>query len=386
MKKLPLFLLWMALAMACGSDNKQQITENEMKDNYLFLLGTYTGNDEQGINLVQFDPEEEVMKILSVAAGVKSPSFVISNKNENLVFAVEESGSDKGGKVSSFKFDRTNSTFERINSVFTGGNGPCHVSLDPSESFLVVSNYSGGSVTAIPVDEEGNLSQETQVIQHEGGSINPGRQKAPHVHSAVFHPTEKKVFVADLGTDKIYSYDFDKSNAAPLSPSDQASFAVEPGAGPRHIALNESGDRLYLIHEMTAEVGVYSYQDGELSHLETQSLLPEGFTGEVGASEVRISPDGKFLYASNRGEANDITVFEINGENGQLNKVQNLSSEGIAPRNFAITADGRYLICGNQTSEELIVFDRDKDDGRLTPTSISLSVNKPVYLYFLKGS
>lgn len=383
MKKLP-FLFLLALAVACKTPRNQQQTAINMDETHLFLLGTYTENTEEGINLIAFDPEQGVMEILEVASDVENPSFVIANTKENLVFAAEETGGEQGGVITSFKLDKTNRTLEKINSVYTQGNSPCHISLDPSERFLIVSNYSGGNVTAVPVDQDGYLSDDIQVIRHEGSSINTDRQEAPHVHSAVFHPSESRVFVGDLGTDKIYMYDLDEKAATPLSPSDPASFSVQAGAGPRHLTFNQEGNRIYLIHELTAEVGVYAYEQGKISHLETHSLVPEDFTGEVGAAEVRISPDGRFLYASNRGEANDITVFAIDGESGQLLQVQNISSQGIAPRNFAITADGKFLICGNQNSDEVVAFYRNNDDGKLTPTGISLSVKKPVYFYFLR--
>lgn len=381
MNRLFLAFLAFTLTLGCSSKNSDQITATTMDQTYLFLLGTYTEKPEEGINLLEFDPEAEVLKTIHVASDIHNPSFVIANADQTLAFATEEDGSEQGGKVTSFKLDKENGTLEKINSIFTQGDSPCHISLDSSERFLVVSNYSGGNVTVIPVDPKGNLSSDIQVIQHEGSSINPDRQNAPHVHSAVFHPSENRVFVADLGTDKIYLYDLNQNDVAPLSLAE--AFAVEGGAGPRHLLFNESGDRLYLIHELTAEVGVYAYEEGKLSHLETHSLIADDFAGEVGAAEVRFSPDGEYLYASNRGEANTITVFSVNHEDGRLTKIQHISSQGLAPRNFNITPDGKYLLCGNQNSDEIVVFDRNQEDGRITPTQISVSINKPVYFYFL---
>lgn len=370
----------MIVTSACGNQNTQN-TEVQMDKPYIFILGTYTENEGEGINLVKFDPLQERLEVLAVASDIENPSFVISNKKENLVFATEETGGDQGGKVTSYRLDKSTFTLERIGSVYTKGDSPCHLSLDPSEKFLIVSNYSGGNLTAIPVDEKGMLSQDVHVIQHEGKSINPRRQQAPHVHSAVFHPQEKKVFVANLGTDKVMAYDFDQNSSNPLVPSEKGSFDVAAGSGPRHMAFNKEGDRIYVIHELTGEIGVYGYENGEVSHLETHTLIPEDFSGDVGAAEVRISPDGNFLYASNRGEVNNITVFQI--EEAGLSKIQDMPSQGIAPRNFAITPDGKYLLCGNQNSDEIVVFNRNQQNGHLEPTSISLSVKKPVYFYFL---
>ena len=381
-KLIPLFLL-LIFFHACGPKNNQHQTEAAMDQKYLFLLGTYTEKPQEGINLLAFHPQADKIEILHVASDIDNPSFVIANTAQTLVFSTEETSSEQGGKVTSFKLNKATNTLEKINSVFTQGGSPCHLSLDPTERFLVVSNYSGGNITVIPVDQEGMLSSEIQVIQHQGSSINPDRQKAPHVHSAVFHPTEKRVFVADLGTDKIYLYDVADNDTAPLSPATPEAFAVEAGAGPRHILFNEAGDRFYLIHELTAEVGVYAYEQGQISHLETQALIPEDFVGEVGAAEVRIAPDGKYLYASNRGDANTLTAFAINPNNGRLTEVQHVSSEGVAPRNFAITPDGKFLLCGNQNSDEIVVFARDLENGTISRSQAALSVSKPVYFYFL---
>lgn len=383
MKNLFLLIIFAALTLACGSKTNQQNTEIKMGQTYLMVVGTYTENPEEGINIVKFSPEHNLMETVSIASDVNNPSFVITNENQNLVFAVEETGSDQGGKVTSFRLNKATQTMEKINSVFTKGNSPCHLSLDPSGSFLIASNYSGGNVTAIPVDQKGNLSGEVQSIQHSGSSSNPNRQKNPHVHSAVFHPQESKIFVADLGTDKINVYHFDKDSSTPMTLAEESSFKVMPGSGPRHMAFNKEGNRLYLIHELTAEVGVYAYEDEKLSHLETQPLTPEGFQGKVGAAEVRVSADGKFIYASNRGDANDITAFQIEEETGKLSKIQNISSQGNGPRNFAITPDGKYLICGNQNSDNLVVFNRNPDTGQLDSTDISLTIKKPVYITFL---
>lgn len=353
-----------------------------MNETYHFLLGTYTDTSNQGINILEFDPEANKLEILHITSGIENPSFVIANTAQTLVFATEETGGEKGGKLTSFSLDKATKKLEKINSVYTHGDSPCHISMDPTEQYLVVSNYSGGNIAVIPVDKEGRLSEAAQIIQHQGSSVHPTRQKQPHVHSAVFHPREQKVFVADLGTDKIFVYDVNDNTAAPLSAA-PTTFSVAAGAGPRHLAFNKSGDRLYLIHEISGEIGAYAYEGNTIQHLATYPLKHEGFGGEVGAAELRFSPDGKYLYASNRGEVNNLAAFEID-ESGELTQIQTLPSGGEAPRNFIITPDGKYLLCGNQNSNEVVSFKRNTADGTLTPTDVSLSVNKPVYFYLLE--
>lgn len=369
-------------ALGCAS---RQSTENEQSDmstpTYTFLLGSYTNDPEHGIYLVDFNPEAKSLQVKATASDPENPSFVIINEAQNRVYAVEETGGENGGKVSSFKFE--NGTFEKINTVSAKGNGPCYVTLDPSERFVVVANYGGGNFSVIPVNSDGGLDEAVQTINHGGNSVHPRRQDKPYVHSAVFHPSESKLLIADLGTDEVVVYDFDATQDTPLAETPSFRLRVAPGAGPRHMVFNKAGDRLYLIHEITAELGVYAYENGTLSHLETQTLLRDGFEGNVGAAEVRLSEDGKFLYASNRGDANELIAFEIT-EEGKLTHIQTLSSGGMAPRNFNLTPDGKYLLAGNQGSNTLLVFSRDPETGIITPTDIKLDINKPVYIKFLE--
>lgn len=369
------------LCLACGTSQpkEERNKSQDMSATYVFLLGTYTDLPEQGIHLASFNPANG-FKVLATASEPENPSFVIANKNQHLIFTVEETSGSEGGKVSSFQLATNN--ISKINTVSTAGNGPCYLSLDPSEKFLVVGNYSQGNFSVIPVASDGHLKPAIQVVQHEGSSMNLNRQKQPHVHSTVFHPNDGKLLVADLGTDEVVIYNFDSQKEKPLEKQPQFRLQVAPGAGPRHMVFNENGDRLYLVHEITAEIGVYQYNEGILKHLKTHSLLQEEFEGTVGAAEVRLSPDGKHLYASNRGDANEIIGFGV-GPEGGLKHIQTLSSEGKAPRNFNITPDGAYVLVGNQNSNTLLAFERDEKSGFLSTTGYQLDIHKPVYINFL---
>ncbi|WP_439483936.1 lactonase family protein [Cyclobacterium plantarum] len=368
------------IAMACGQSNtrKSQTITNDMSDSYLFLLGTYTDTPEQGIHLLEFNPGKNGFNLLSSATDPENPSFVIANKSQNLVFSVEETAGDEGGKVSSFALNEGH--ISKINTVSAAGDAPCYLSLDPSEKFVVAANYSEGNFSVIPVEAEGRLQPAVQVVNHKGNSINPNRQKQPHVHAVVFHPQDGRLLVADLGTDEVVVYNFNPNEEKPLVEDPHFRLQVKPGAGPRHMVFDAVGETLYLIHEITAEIGIYRYDDGFLEHVETQSLLEQGFTGTVGAAEVRIYD--KFLYASNRGEANEIIGFQI-VDQGKLKHIQTISSGGNAPRNFNITPDGKFLVVGNQNSNTLLAFSRDPESGMLTNTDHRFEIHKPVYINFL---
>lgn len=374
---------FLMILMSCGTASNEKMAEVKVDDTpttHKFLLGTYTNSPEQGIHLMSFSPSEEKIQTISTVAGIGNPSFVIANKAQNHVYSVEENGGEDGGNITAFSLK--DGKLEKLNTVKAEGQSPCYITLDPSESFAVAANYSSGDFSIIPIAEDGQVKPVAQVIAHEGSSVVSNRQKQPHAHAAIFHPKDGNLFVADLGTDEVVVYEFDSNKEKPVNPEPISRLKVAPGAGPRHLVFNREGNRLYLIHEISAEIGVYSYSDGELIHLATHPLTEADFEGKVGAAEVRLSPDGNFLYASNRGEANELIVFKIT-ENGGLTHVQTISSMGNAPRNFNITNDGQYLLAGNQNSNTIVPFKRDIETGKLKSLDTHFEIHKPVYINFL---
>lgn len=366
------------LSLLFGCDNKPQ--EEKVETAYSFLIGAYTDDETQGIGLLNFDPGKNLLGVAVVAPGIQNPSFVISNKAQTFVFAVEETAGEKGGKVKSLRFDRQNNKLEQIDAQDTHGDHPCYLALDGNEEFLVVGNYSGGNFSTFKINE-GKLSL-VQQIQQEGQSINTDRQEKAHVHSTVFHPDGKHLLVGDLGTDKIHIYKFNPSFAVPFNHSDPAYFEVAAGSGPRHLAIHPNGSRIYLVHELTAEIGVYAFANGQIDYIESFPLTGNDFVGNVGAAEVRISPDGRHVYVSNRGDANEISVFKIL-ENGNLEWVERVKTGGDMPRNFILTKDGKYLLVAHQASHNITVFERDTQSGRLTKLALETNYNKPVYFFGL---
>jgi len=371
-------ILLTAYLMINSCDESQQ--EEKVEATYSFLIGAYTDNENQGIGLLSFDPENNLIQTKIIAPGISNPSFVISNRAQTLVFAVEETGSEGGGKVLSYKMDRQTNTLELIDTQSSFGKNPCYLSLDQKEEFLVVGNYSGGNFSAYKINN-GKL-EHVQTYQHEGQSINPDRQGSPHVHSVVFHPNGKQLLVGDLGTDKIHLYDFNPTYAVPFNNANPAYYEVEAGSGPRHLIIHPNGSPVYLVHELTAEIGVYAYNSGTISKIQTMPLTDEDFVGGISAAEVRLSPDAKFLYASNRGDANEISVFEIE-KDGRLTFVERVKSGGEMPRNFIVTKDGEYLLSAHQASNTITVFDRNQKNGKLTKMNVEGNFNKPSYLFGL---
>ena len=380
MKLLP--LLCTALAFAACSSPKQetQVTSTPVSSlSYDFLVGTYTDSLNHGINILSFSPSENLMTVETIAAGIANPSFVIASKDGKTVYSLEEDSGANGGKVLTFSRNPADNSLTLVDQDNSGGDHPCHISISPSEDFVIVGNYSGGNLSVFKVMPENQL-EFVQLIQHSGKSINPDRQEKAHVHSTTFDPDGKRVLVADLGTDKIYVYDFDASKTEPLSLAGE--FPSTPGDGPRHLAFTADGREVLVVEEMSAVLDVFSYTNGTLTPKQRLSLLDEGFDGNVGAAEIRLSPDGKQVYVSNRGDANTISVFGKNAS-GEYVRVQNISSGGLMPRNFNLTADGKYLLSAHQASNDIVIFERDEFTGKLTQTLWKADVHKPVYLHRL---
>ena len=350
------------------------------KDFYL-LVGTYTNTQKtNGIHVYTFNSETGAFQEKSKFVDIANPSYLAVSKDRKNVYSVSEAGPGKG--VNAFSFDPATGKLTFLNSGSAGGNGPCYVSVDDKKQMVFAGNYGGGSLSATRLNSDGSLSGDVQVIQHEGSSVNKSRQDKPHVHAVVLSPDNRYLFVPDLGTDKVNIYSIDSKKSKPLTPSGQPFATVNPGGGPRHLTFHPNGKFAYVILEIEGAIAAFDHKDGKLNHLQTITMLAPDFDGKVGAADIHISPDGKFLYGSNRGEANDIVIYSID-KKGKLNYAGR-QTEGIdTPRNFAIDPSGNFLLVGNQNGNDIAIFRRDKKTGLLAPTASSIEVDKPVCLKFI---
>lgn len=348
---------------------------------YHLLVGTYTNGMSEGIYVYRFHSESGTLTHEHTAKGVVNPSFVIASPDQQFVYAVNEQSGKKEGMVSAFRFNPANGSMELINQQPSGGGDPCYLNFSPEGKYLIVGNYTGGSLSVLPIEENGSLGAPLQTIRHKGKSVNPERQEKAHVHSAVPGPGGKHLFVGDLGTDKIYTYAFQPEAVQPLRLAEIPYTTVAPGRGPRHLVFNRKGSRAYLVQELDATVAVFEHTNGKLSHLQSIPMAANDFEGAQSGAEVRLSPDEKFLYASNRGDANEISIFAINKREGTLKLINRQSTLGLTPRNFIIDPSGRFLLVANQNSNSLILFKRDVKTGLLQPTSTVLEIGSPVYLF-----
>lgn len=346
------------------------------------LIGTYTNTGKsEGIYVCDFDSETGTATITDSAAA-DNPSFLTVNPNTKFVYAVNENG-DGLGAVSAFAFDRKTGRLSFLNRELTQGDHPCHVVTDPAGQYLIVSNYSGGSVSVFPLLSDGRIGSIKQLIRHTGNGPDKSRQEAPHVHSAFFTPDGRTVYVQDLGTDKVHCYAFRSDvGDGPLVPRSPAAVLSSPGGGPRHLAQSENGQFIYLVQEMTAKVMVYAVHNEIPEAIQEVDMNDEGFSGGNGAADIKRSPDGRFLYASNRGDANAVTIYRINPDDGTLVRIGSQEVLGKGPRNIALSPDGRFLLVANQYTDEVVVFARNVETGLLNDTGHRIAVGAPVCLVF----
>ena len=348
---------------------------------FYLLIGTYTNSPSksEGIYVYKFNPNKAEATFVSKATGVTNPSYLAISKDQKYVYSVNETHSDKGGDVSAFSFDKQKGELHFINKQSTGGDDPAYVSVDSAGKWVVTANYSGGNIGVLPVGADGALQPAAQILPHEGYGVNVERQGQPHPHCVVFSPDEKYMFSADLGNDRIYTYSFDPNNKqTPFSSPDPAYIEVPDGSGPRHITFHPNGQFAYVINELSGNVIVYQYSNGKLTEIQTIESTTEGNKNDRGSADIHITPDGKFLYTSNRGAANDITIYKTSPD-GKLIQVGH-QKVGAHPRNFMIDPTGRFLLVACKDSNQVQVYVINKNFGLLQDAGLKLDIDQPVCL------
>jgi 6-phosphogluconolactonase len=348
---------------------------------YDLLIGTYTTGQSKGIYVYRFYTETGKLAYLNEIDDVKNPSYLCVSKNNKFIYAVNETG--KNGEVSAFKFEPVNGKITFINKQTSAGADPCYISVDEYQKNVFVANYSSGSLAVLPVNKDGSLKPPSQVIQDEGKGPDTSRQEKGHVHTAYLSPDEKYLLYTDLGTDKLNVYRYHASKPEPLTPATPPFISVKPGSGPRHVVFSPDRKYLYLLQEMGSAINVYKYNGGKLEQEQSITMLPSGFNGTHGAAAIHITPDGRFLYASDRLDASGLLVYSINPDNGQLTFVERQSTLGKNPRDFAIDPTGKFLVVANQNSDTIFVYRIDKNTGKLSMISTRLQIGNPVCLKFV---
>lgn len=340
----------------------------------------YVGTMGDTILSFRFDAATGELTSNGVAAEASRPAFVELHPNGRFLYSV---GEVKDGVVRAFSIDRQTGKLTLLNEVSSKGAGPAHVNVDPSGKCAMAANYGSGSIASFPILPDGRLGEAASSFQDEGSSVNTQRQQGPHAHSVGVSPDGRFAIAADLGVDKLFVYKLDAA-AGKMTPAETPFIKTAPGAGPRHTVFHPSGKFLYAINELANTVTVYAWgaDKGTLSELQTISTLPPTFKGKNTSAEVRVHPNGKFLYGSNRGDES-LVIYSIDPEKGTLKVVDWVKSYGITPRNFNLDPTGDWLIAANQASDNLVVFRVDPQTGKLTPAGTRYEAKAPTCIRFL---
>jgi 6-phosphogluconolactonase len=355
----------------------QAFAQKPAPTSYDLVIGTYTKGTSKGIYVYRFYTETGKLAYLSQIDDVSNPSYVCVSKDNHFIYAVNEDG--KNGGVSAFTFDPNIGTMKLLNRQPSAGADPCYISIDEDRKNAFVANYSSGSLAVLPINKDGSLQKPSQVIQDEGKGPDASRQEGPHVHIAYFSPDEKYLLYNDLGTDKMNIMRYHPSKPQPLT--QETSVSVKPGNGPRHLVFSNNHKYLYLLQEMGSAINVYEFDGGKPKEIQTVAMLPAGFKGTNGAAAIKITPDGNFLFATDRLDASAILSYSINPDNGKLTFMERHAT-GKNPRDFAIDPTGKWLLVANQDGDSVMVFRINPGTGSLSTTGNVIQIGNPVCLKF----
>jgi 6-phosphogluconolactonase len=348
------------------------------QDNYNLIIGTYTNScASKGIYVYDFNVNTLDFKLKANTEGIVNPSYLTVSADKKFIYSVNEDG--KNSAVSAFKYAPTTGKLELLNKKDSKGADPCYIINDDKN--VIVANYSGGSIAVFEKKPDGSLNDAKQVVKHTGSGPDKSRQEAAHVHMVYFSPDKKYVFVNDLGTDKIFIYTYNPDGGDKTLVFKDA-VSVKPGSGPRHLAFNPNGTFVYLLHEMDGTLTVFDYVNDKLTQIQVATVaMPESFMAKNGSAHILFSNDGKYLYATNRSDANTISAFRVHA-NGRINLIQQISTQGAGPRSFTIDPTDGYVLIGNQNTNNITIFKRDKSTGMLTDTKKKIEICAPACLVF----
>lgn len=353
------------------------------KSKILVYVGTYQQHDPsvtKGIFTYTLNPSTGHLSYHCEINDINNPSFLAIDSKQRYLFAVDENLDQEKSLVHAYRIDPHSGRLNYLNKQLSFGTLPCYVAVDRTDQFVFVANYGSGSVSILPVGENGHLHPASDVHQHRGSGINPERQEGPHAHCAIMDPTNRYLLVADLGIDRVMSYRLNREGKR-LIPNETPYLELPPGSGPRHLTFHPNGRFAYVINELNSTVMALGYDEnhGTLAIIDGISTLPEDFQGENSCAEICITPSGNFLYGSNRGH-DSLAIYSIDQDTGQLSIVSHQTTCGRTPRNFAIDPSGTFLLVANQASNNIVIFRINHNTGLLTFVDHIIDVPTPVCL------
>jgi 6-phosphogluconolactonase len=386
-----LLLCCLLLATACQS-NKEKGNVKDMTmdtDHEILFIGTYTREEGhvdgkgEGVYVYEMSKKTGELTYVSTSGKIMSPSYLAVHKNGQYVYAVNEfyGGEEEYANLTALEYDPVSKSLNFINEVTALGQYPCHISIDNGGGFVMAANYAGGSVELHPILENGILGNALSYKRHYGQSEHP-RQEAPHAHQIIQMPNSNLVFAVDLGANKVYEYELDTLS---LTLNEVTAYEIKPAqSGPRHLAFHPQKGLAYLLNELSGTIEVMEVNDKSRFENSIQSISTraEGENRDAASAAIKMHPSGKFLYASNRGELNQVVVFAI-AEDGQLKAIQHQSTQGKTPRDFEIDPSGHFLLAANQDSNTIVTFKINQQTGELESTGMSVDVPSPACIKFL---
>lgn len=379
-----------------ASEGEQKTTEAEAAPSTVFLfIGTYTPTEAvsagkaSSIYVYKMEPNSGALTKIDSIEGPINPSYLAIHPNSRYLYAVNEiaDGTDEVlGQVSAFSIDTDEMKFQKLNTVSAQGDAPCHLTITPNGKYLLVANYVGGNIAAFPIALDGSLGEATSMVQHEGSGPDKGRQKGPHAHMVKLFPNGENNFVSvDLGIDRVRHYQLDENTGQINSVGETPTL---PGAGPRHLDFHPKSPWVYVVNELNHTIEVFHYTTilAPFERKQRISTLREGSPAQAYPGAIKVHPNGRFLYASNRGqteEENSIAMYQIDEKDGQLTFLGIQSVNGSFPRDFEIDPSGKFLLVANQKSNNVVVYKINLETGTLEESGLDYEINTPVCLKFL---
>jgi 6-phosphogluconolactonase len=349
---------------------------------FFYVGTTSSGSEHYGIHVLEFDRNNLSFELLQVTSEDKaSPTFQAAHPHKPVLYSASRSpfSGDSGDQIiSAYLIDEPTGALTLINKQSAMGESPAHVSVDPLGEFVYVSNYRTGNISVYRVGDNGSLSEAVDVVQHEGSSVHPTRQQQPHIHAVDPSSDGRFVYVSDMGIDHIRIYAVDRETGR-LTPASNPWFESTPGSGPRHLTFHPNGNFAYSLEDLSSTIAALRVDTntGALEQIQHVNMLPDDFDEQNYGADIHTSPDGKFLYASNRGH-DSLVIYAIDENTGMLTLVGHQSTMGGHPRNFWMDPEGEFVIVANRDDNHLVVFQRDHETGELHFTGAEVTVPRAV--------
>jgi 6-phosphogluconolactonase len=365
--------------LAIGTDDLAQATPP------LVFISAFAPGENGAIHAFQFDSNNGVLEPLHRTTDIQNPFFLVISPDRRFLYATEakQFAGPEVSLVASYAVEGRKGQLKRTSQQSTRGTTSCYLDIDATSKTLLVANYSSGSVTALPVHKDGTLGESTSLILHGTAETDATPPKAVNAHSIVVSPDNRFALSADLGIDQILIYRLDAA-IGKLEPNEAQPFIkVASGSGPRHLTFHPNGKRVYVINENLNTVTFFDYAtaSARLTEQQTIATLPANFNGESICADLKITPDGNFLYGTNRGH-DSIAAYRI-GDDGKLTLVNIQPSLGKAPQNLLITPDGQWLLCANMEGNSVVVFRIEAGTGKLSAVNEPVSMPMPSCIRWL---